>query len=186
MAALGGLALLFLHLVLSATCLPTDPPRLTANQLRLHTEILNAGHMESAASRVSTLGPLLLFLMGILIPLGLVIWLVSLALRAKVDHEEGLRKIVKAGFSEEVTRAYLEETPQRPKLPKPVDDRKRLPHLVQYPRRRARRRRRRQANCGRSEKKTERGRAGSHRRICLAQEVRLLHPHQPEAEQFLR
>ena len=140
------MALVVLFLILLGTCFPTGPPGVTEGQLRLVTEILNAVHLETAVSRVSILGPLLLFLVGILIPLSLVIWLVSLALRAKVDHEESLRTMLKAGFSEEVTKAYLEETPQRPKLPKPVDDRKRLPHLVQHPRRRARRRRRRRAN----------------------------------------
>lgn len=167
MAALGGVALMFLFLILFGNCFPTGPPGVTEGQLRLVTEILNAVHLESAASRVSTLGPLLLFLVAILIPLFLVIWLISLALRARVDHEEGLRTMLKSGFSREVTRAYLDESARRLTPPKPADDQKRLPQHEKHPgRRRTRRRRRRRANrSDRSDEETDQGEADRAREL---------------------
>lgn len=142
----GVFALLFLMNVLGG-CFPTGPPGdgVTEVQLRLVTELLNAVHLEAAASRVSTMGPFVLFLVAILLPLALIVWVFSMALRAKVDHEEGIQTMLKSGFSREVTEAYLEEASRRPELPKPTSDQKRLPQHAPGRRRRRRRRRQRES-----------------------------------------
>ena len=121
-----GIALILLILSsLMATCLSTGPssidPRVINRQYEIVNETVDLLHEEIAASRAPSLGPFLLFVFSILVPICAAAWLLWRAERSVIGQDQEIRTMVRLGLGEPIVRTYLEDGRPKLRLPGPED-----------------------------------------------------------------